>query len=369
MKSTITSWWRHYNALPAPVKHRIRRWVTVAWLVILGLLAIWVLLNERDNLRDIWHQLKTADRTWLAVAVVAEICTTLFVSWTFKLTLRRLGHQVSIPYLFNLHLQRAGLNFAAPLGGPLTAYVFVDRLERKGVPPEDSILTLAIRTASVWAATLIVLVLTAGLSRKPLLVAGSIVTLVAAIILTIFIGRSGQGNWKTPQRWARKLPPRSAARVQAAIERFKAHDLNPSDLLGSIGTTLLTRTATITLIYACVRALGHHPKIATIFLAYVFSFLASRLVPFFYGLGAVEGSLSLALQRGGVPLDIALGAALLLRLIDFLIPSLIGLVLYAWAEHQDPNARARRAIRAVEESLGQEGEQSATREIETSPSV
>jgi uncharacterized protein (TIRG00374 family) len=362
MKSTISSWRRQYQALPDPAKQRIRRWVTVGWLIVLGALAIWVLTNERENLRDVWHHLKTADRKWLAVIPIAEICSILSVSWTFKLTLRRLGHPVSIPYLFNLHLQRAGVNFAAPLGGALTPFVFADRLERKNVPPEDAILTLAIRTASVWGATLIVLVLTAGLSGKPVLIAGSVAALVAATLLTIFIGRSGRGNWRTPQRWARKLPAKQSTRVLAAIERFKAHDLDPSDLLASIGTTLLTRTATITLIYASVRALGAQPEIADVFLAYVVSFVAGRLVPFFYGMGAVEGSLSLALERGGVPIDIALGTALLFRLVDFLIPSLIGLVLYAWAEHHDPSSAVEKARRAAEI----EAAAAATRELEES---
>ena len=68
------------------------------------------------------------------------------------------------------------------------------------------------------------------------------------------------------------------------------------------------------------------------FMAYVLSFVAGRLVPFMYGMGAVEGSLTIALKQGGVSADIAIGATLLFRYFDFMLPSLIGLVLYTWDE-------------------------------------
>jgi uncharacterized membrane protein YbhN (UPF0104 family) len=224
------------------------------------------------------------------------------------------------------------VNFAAPFGGAVTGYVFIDRLGRKGVPAEDALLTLAIRTASVWGATVVVLVATAALSRQPVLIAGATALLIAAVAMAFVAARQGQGNWKTLHRGTKRLPSKQAKRVEEAVDRFKGHDLTPGDLLGSIGTTLLTRVATMTLIYSCVRALGFETDLYTVFIAYVASFVAGRLVPFLYGMGAVEGSLSLALQRGGVPGDIAIGATLLFRFFDFFLPSMVGLVLYTWDE-------------------------------------
>jgi phosphatidylglycerol lysyltransferase len=323
-----------FERLTPDQRLRLRRVVIVVWLVVLALLAIWVLRNQRDELRDIWTNLKNADRTWLAIALVAEAAGITSVAWTFKLTLRRLGHKVSTRYLTYLHVQRAGVNFAAPFGGAVTGYVFIDRLSRKGVPAEDALLTLAIRTASVWGATIVVLVATAALSGRPILIAGAVALLIAAVALAFVAARQGQGDWKTILRWSKKLPSKQAERVENAVERFKGHDLTPADLLGSIGTTLLTRVATMTLIYSCVRALGFETDLYTVFIAYVASFVAGRLVPFLYGMGAVEGSLSVALQRGGVPVDIAIGATLLFRFFDFFLPSIIGVLLYTWDERQ-----------------------------------
>ena len=56
-------------------------------------------------------------------------------------------------------------------------------------------------------------------------------------------------------------------------------------------------------------------------------------------MGAVEGSLTLSLQRSGVPAEIAIGATLLFRFFDFFLPSLIGLAMYAWAERKNPSFR------------------------------
>jgi phosphatidylglycerol lysyltransferase len=332
MRHWLTSIGGFFRTLTPDQRLRVRRILIIAWLLMLLALAIWVLRNQRDDLRDIWTNLKNADRTWLAIALFVEVAGITSVAWTFKLTLRRLGHRVSTRFLTFLHLQRAGVNFAAPFGGAVTAYVFTDRLRRKAVPAEDALLTLAIRTASVWGATIVVLVATAALSEQPLLIAGAVALLIAAIVLAFVAAKQGQGDWKTILRWSKRLPKKQADRVAAAVARFKSHDLTPADLLGSIGTTLLTRTATMTLIYSCVRALGFETDIYTIFIAYVASFVAGRLVPFLYGMGAVEGSLSLALQRGGVPVDIAIGATLLFRFFDFFLPSVIGLALYTWDE-------------------------------------
>jgi uncharacterized protein (TIRG00374 family) len=323
---------RFVKGLSPDERLRIRRILIFGWLVAIVLLAAWVVTSQRDELRDIWFHLKRAEPKWLGIALLAEIAGITSVAWTFKLTLRRLGHRVGTLFLTHLHVQRAGVNFAAPFAGAVTGYVLIDRLDRRNVPPEDALLTLAIRTASVWGATIVVLVATAALSGQPWLIAGAVALLVAAIVTSFIAARQGQGNWKTVLRWSRRLPQRYSGRVADAVERFKGHDLTPADLLGSIGTTLLTRTATMTLIYSCIRALGYEPEIYTVFMAYVVSFVASRLVPVFYGMGAVEGSLSLALERGGLPVDIAIGATLLFRFFDFFLPSALGLILYTWDE-------------------------------------
>ncbi|MCC6944455.1 MAG: flippase-like domain-containing protein [Thermomicrobiales bacterium] len=332
----MNGWFRsipsRYQALSPDERLRVQRIIIVGWLLLLAILAVWLLRNQREQLRDIWTILLSADRTWLAVAAIAEIGAMVSVAWTFNITLKRLGHKVSTLYLTNLHLQRAGVNFAAPFGGPLTGYVFLDRLARRDVPAEDSFLTLAIRTASVWGATVVVLVITAGLTGRPLLIAGSIALLIAAIGATYVVAKQGQGDWKTILRWSRRLPARHAERVEDAVERFKSHNLTPTDLISTIGTTLITRTGTIALIYACVMALGFEPTLYTVFMAYVVSFVAGRLVPFMYGMGAVEGSLTVALTQGGVPGEVAIGATLLFRFYDFLLPSIIGLIIYTWDE-------------------------------------
>jgi phosphatidylglycerol lysyltransferase len=262
------------------------------------------------------------------------------VALTYHLILKRLGHQIPVPWLLQLHIQRAGVNFAAPFGGAATAYTWVDRLGQRKVPTEDAVLTLALRTLCVYVATLVVVVITFAVSSRPLFALLGAIAMIALVVLSILIARKGQGDWKTLQRWARKLPERFQDRVLTAIERFKEHQLAPQDLLRVVGSTLLTRLCTISLIYNCIRALDVDPSIYALFIAYVSSFVAARLVPVLWGMGAIEGSLTVALQRSGVPAEVAVGAALLFRFFDFLAPSLIGLALYLWAERKNPGLRA-----------------------------
>lgn len=328
---------------------RLRKILTIGWIIALVVIAMYLLRNQREDLRDIWTNLKNADRKWLAVAAVAEIAGITSVAWTFKLTLKRLGHWVSIPYLVMIHVERAGVNFAAPFGGAVTGYVFLDRMGRKGVPPEDSVLTLAIRTMSVWGATLIVLVITAFLTDSPIMIAVGVIALVAGVISLFYLSRQGQGDWKSLIRYSKRLPEKYSGRVEEGVARLKTHHLTPGDLIGSVGTTLLTRTATITLIYACVRSLGEIPSLSTVFLAYVVSYVAGRLVPFLYGMGLIEASLAIALQRGGVSPDVAVGASLLFRFYDFFVPSIVGLLIYSWDEHRHSSGSGKPGVAAGSE--------------------
>ncbi len=340
MTNPIRQLWTDYSTASPESKLRVRRILTSVWLLILALLAIWVIRNQEDQLRDIADRLRSANRTWLAIAIVVEIASMGTVAATYHLILRRLGHQISVPYLYDLHVQRAGVNFAAPFGGAATAYTWVERLGRKQVPAEDAVLTLGLRTLCVYLATLIVVVITFAISGRPLAALIGVLASIAIVLLGFVAARKGRGDWALLQSWARRLPERLQGRVLTAIERFKIHRLVPQDLMRVVGVTLLTRACTIALIYCCVRALDISPSVYALFVAYVGSFVAARLVPVLYGMGAVEGSLAIALQRGGVPAEAAVGAALLVRFFDFLVPSLIGLALYAWAERKNPRLRA-----------------------------
>lgn len=339
MTNPIRTAWSRYSNAPPETKRRIQRYLTIGWLVIVAVLAVWVIRNQQDQLRDIANHLKTANRYWLAAVIGIEILSIWSVAYTYKLTLKRLGHNVSTAYQFDLHLQRTGVNFAAPFGGAATAYVYVERMKQAGVNRQDALLALVMRTLSVYGATVVVVVLTAGLSGRPLFVVGAVIGLIAMILALIYLARQGQGDWKTILRWAKRLPQKLQRQLTEAIDQFKDHELTPADFLGTVATTLLTRVCTLAMIYACVRAVGFAPDLYGIFLAYVTSFVAARIVPVLYGMGAVEGSLTLSLQRSGVPADLAIGATLLFRFFDFFLPSLIGLAMYAWAERKNPSLR------------------------------
>ncbi|MEZ4507637.1 MAG: hypothetical protein R2848_17725 [Thermomicrobiales bacterium] len=113
MPNPIRSLWNDYSAPPESKHSRSPRIVTIVWLIVVAILAVWVMRNQQDQLRDILDRLKTADRTWLVAVLVIEILSIWSVAYTYKLTLNRLGHDASTFYQFDLHLQRTGVNFAA----------------------------------------------------------------------------------------------------------------------------------------------------------------------------------------------------------------------------------------------------------------
>lgn len=316
------------------LRHRLRRvrdrrFLTWAWIIALAGFGVWAFLHQRQAIEDTIHRLANADPTWLAIAVGIEICAIFSVAFTYKVILKRLGHDLGTPYLAWVQMQQTGINFAAPLGGVVTAWMFARLTARKGVPLSDALLTLFLRTTCVWGATVVVLVAAAALegtgqAEGIALVATGIATLVFLVML-----RSWWQDWQGVVSTAGRLPNRVQGRASDLAGRFQSHNLSPFDLLLPIATTVGTRICTISLIYACTRALGEHPSAATVFLAYLASFIAARLVPALNGLGAVEGAMAVALHRGGVPVEVGVGVALLVRFYDLFVPALIGLLFTA----------------------------------------
>ncbi|MEZ4507636.1 MAG: hypothetical protein R2848_17720 [Thermomicrobiales bacterium] len=75
-------------------------------------------------------------------------------------------------------------------------------MKQAGVNRQDALLALVMRTLSVYGATVVVVVLTAALSGRPLFVAGAVAALIAMILGLIAIARQGRGMEKTIIRWA-----------------------------------------------------------------------------------------------------------------------------------------------------------------------
>lgn len=311
---------------------QFQRYLTIAWLAVLTISVAYVLFRGRNELRDTWKQLQSADLTWIAIAIVIQMFMLIFSGLTYKVILKRLGYSVPLPLMVNAHMQRTTISTVTPGGGPASVFIFARFIAKRGVPAEDGLLTIAVRSLAVTITFIAVLIPGAAIddSLQGMIIAG--VGVAALVIGGIAMWRGNANNWETPLVWSERLPTWAKGRIQGFITTFRQHGLKPSDLVPAIFLTLLVRLTVVLVLYACLKALGVHPTFQTMIHTYFATIVAGAVIPLFGGAGAVEAVSILTLTQAGIAGDVAIGATLLWRFIDLWIPVGIGLILHAKTE-------------------------------------
>lgn len=313
-------------------KAKIQRYATIGWLTILVISVAYVVFRGRGELRDTWHQIQNADLTWIAIACLIQVFMLLFNGMTYVVILKRLGYQVPLPMMVNAHMQRTTISTVTPGGGPASVFIFARFVAKRGVPAEDGLLTIAVRSLAVGITLIAVLIPGAAIdnSLQGMIVAGAGVA--ALIVGAIALWRGNANDWETPLAWSKRLPHWARDRIQEFIVTFRDHGLKPSDLVPAIIWVMLVRATVVGVLYACLKALGVDPTFQTMIHTYFATILAGAVIPLFGGAGAVEAVSILTLTQAGIPGDIAIGATLLWRFIDLWLPVGIGLILHAKTE-------------------------------------
>ena len=337
----------------APLRAKITRYATIAWIVTLLLLVAWVIFRGRDDLAATYNELKSADLRWIAVAILIQALMLVFSGLTYKLILRRLGHGVPLRKMVDAHMQRTTISTVTPGGGPASIFMFARYASTLGVPYEDGFLTVGVRSLGVAVTFIAVLIPGAAIGRSwPGAIVAAVGT-IALVIAGIALWKGEKDDWQTPLAWSERLPSWASGRIQGFIIRFRDHGLKPVDLVPPIVLALLVRFTILGVLWACLLALGEHPSGETMLNTYFASILASTAVPVFGGGGAVEAVSILTLTQSGISSEIAIGATLIWRLIDLWIPVGIGLVLHARMELPNiDSAKASEVARASESALG-----------------
>ncbi len=212
----------------------------------------------------------------------------LFNAMTYKVILKRLGYSVPLSLMLNAHMQRTTISTVTPGGGPASVFIFARFIAKRGVPAEDGLLTIAVRSLAVAMTFIAALIPGAAIddSLQGMIIAAA--GLTALIIGGIALWQGNANNWETPLAWSKRLPSWGRDRLQGFIVTFRDHGLKPADLLPAIVLLLLVRLTVVAVLYACLQALGVDPTFQTMLNTYFASIVAGAVIPLFGGAGAVE---------------------------------------------------------------------------------
>ncbi len=244
------------------------------------------------------------------------------IAITYRSLLLRLGHNVRFSSLVNVHLQRVVVGTVTPIGGPSSMAIFVHRLRQRGVKPADALLTVSIKSVIGNTAFLLLLVPVLFFQERStllLLSTGGLMLLVLSMGWLLRTALSG----KKPPRWILSRLPRKGLRFLAEI---RSHQISYRSLIVPFFYMLATKLGGVVMLFIALRAVGHAPDIQVPLMAYVVGMVFLLIAPVFQGIGVVEVSMAVALQRLGVPAPAAVSAVLLTRVGELWLPLLSGVV-------------------------------------------
>ncbi|MCO5215631.1 MAG: flippase-like domain-containing protein [Thermomicrobiales bacterium] len=287
-------------------------------------MLVWFVLWRRDELADALHLLRTITRLWLLSLLIAAMALHALLAWTLATVVKITGSNVSYPEAFLTRAEREMVATMMPMGGIASWMVLVQRFGRFGVTPASAGLATLLYSIVGHLSFLVVVIPTLiwfAQSQESLTVAWIgltvvIISLVAIIGIVVVLLRGG----RLPNWLERRLPE--------AINNFRDQMqqimIRPTDILPAFSISLGADLAGAAGVWIALHAVGASSSIMVAMSAYVIGTLMLLAAPVFQGVGFVEASMTVTMQQMGVPLEQALAATLLYRVVDTWLPVAIG---------------------------------------------
>ena len=292
-----------------------------------GVVALSIAWGDRARFAAV---LENAEPAWFALGVVLQALTSLMPAAGWWAVLHRAGRPVGLGHLYGLALVQSFTNQALPAGGLAGIVMVVGGMDRQGVPRPAGLAAMLVDQLG-WLSSYAASIITAlgwyavrGALRPVLVLGGTVlvVTLVAQGFGLVWLTSPGRvlPAWlpRSPQvnELAHSLldtDPRLVRDPQLLVWCFALRGVN----VALDGATS----------WACLRAVGVElsaPDAAAAFIV-AWAGRSMGLVP--GGLGTYEASSIAALMLLGVPMEPALAATLLFRVLTFWLPMVPGLLL------------------------------------------
>ncbi|MER3437473.1 MAG: hypothetical protein C4346_07715, partial [Chloroflexota bacterium] len=290
-------------ALSDALRNR-RSWRSVAlslvWTALfLGLLVAFF-SHERPELSRLIHLIRRAQTSWLLVAVALEGVILLAMALVYRSVLARLRHHVPVSLLLSLVLQRQAIATVVPAGGAAGSAVLVRDLQKRAVPVADAVLAAALFSVlghvsfAIFLAPVLIMLGMEGRVPGIAWLGAALLGLLVMALLGMLWTLLRPGN---PSPWVeRRLPER----LRHDIAALRQHELRPAELAAALGWSLLVDVLGAVMLFACLRAIGAPATAAIAAGGYAVGTLFLMLAPVFQGIGIVELSMTVALQRLGV---------------------------------------------------------------------
>lgn len=315
-------------------RHRLRwlRWLLLG--IVLAILAVEVVLIW-PRLEATWHRAGDLDWVWLVACIIAALLSMDSFAQVQRALLRSAGVAVRQMQSLAVVLAANSLSQTMP-GGQVLAPAFTYRETRKwGATPVVASWQV-VMSGLLAGVGLAVLgfggAVLAGARTSPFSVMFSVIGFVAVAVVLQYLATHPESLQSSGERvlswynnFRNKPADHGVDRLIGILEQLRAVQLTRRDTATAFGWSLFNWITDIAcLLFACW-AVGAHPTISGVMVAYAAGKAVGTAVPLLPGgIGVVDAVLVPALTTAGMPAADALTAVLVYRIISYLLISILG---------------------------------------------
>lgn len=337
------------TADPAPTQ-RPRFW-WVRWVLAIGLVGLLTAegLYIWPSLHNSWQALSEIHWGWVAACILAQAASMSSFGRVQKVLLGAAGVKISQLKSLSVIYASTAMSLTLPAGQVFSTAFTYRRTRRWGASPVVASWQVAM-SGVLAAAGLTVLgvggALFVGTSVNPFTAVFSVVGLLALAYAGRYVANHPDsledlGRWAL--RWFNYLRSRPATtgldRWRGIIEQLKYVQLGAKDGAIAFGWSFYNWVADIACLGFACWAVGAHPTISSLAIAYAAAKAVGAIPLMPGGLVFVEGTLIAALTAGGLSGADAVAAVLVYRIISFILVAIVGwiifLVMFRTQDHED----------------------------------
>lgn len=319
----------------------------ISWSVIIGTvliaLVLYLIYATRVEIYDAWGLLQTADAPLVVAAFVTIILAFICAGFIYGNVLQALDQHAPLPWLIATALVAIILNQTVPMGS-VAAYAFlVAALRMRGFPTSSVAVVAGTELLSWNGAALMMfsigvlyLTLTANYVATLPIISALVITAVTVLVVITIVTRPAS----TVHRWLAYIQ-RTVSRIgidwNTRSAELLVDEIAKSRAIFAARPWRFVRIIVLQMLIFALHALAltfllHSMRLEVpyfdVLAAYGMSLIASLFTVLPSGGGAVEATLSFTLHLQNVPLQGALGGAILFRLLSYWLFLPVGGILY-----------------------------------------
>jgi phosphatidylglycerol lysyltransferase len=302
------------------------RWKELLGIIFL-LVAFYFFRQQRKELVSLKSSLAQTNIFWLLIGIAFTGAYILLQAALYVYSFLSVGGSISLMHAIELFLKRNVISVFLP-GGGITALAYlpanIKKKQLQNTVHQASLIYGFIGIFSVFIVAVPVLFyLSVTKSTVPGTTAG-LFTIVAMLTAMVLLARSIQKKGKL-YRWIIKGRPK----LESSLNEIFSFNITKKQFFNAVLASVLIEVTGIIHLYIAMLATGVIPSLAAAITGYIVAAIFLIISPFLRGMGAIELSLTIILQKYGYTTVQALEMSLLFRFFEFWLPLVASALAYA----------------------------------------